>query len=147
MRSRASARASRASGGASSRLRRLLSDDRGSAAVDWALVSGLLTLLYLTVLQLGFALYVRNVAIDAAAEGARHAGLAGSSLAAGEERAREILSTALSPDYAGGVTASQTSYLGRPAIEVRVVAPLPLLGLAGLPDALEVTGHAPLETL
>lgn len=110
-------------------------------------MAGILTMLFLTVLQLGFAMYVRAVAIDAAAEGARYAGLAGSSLEAGEARAREVLAASLSPAYAERVEARPAEYLGIPAIEVRVVAPLPLIGLVGLPDGLEVTGHAPLETL
>lgn len=124
-----------------------LRSDRGSAVAEWALVAGILAILFLTVLQLGFAMYVRAVAIDAAAEGARYAGLAGSSLAAGEERARDVLATALSPAFAEHVDARYAEYLGMPAIEVRVRAPLPLMGLVGLPDGLEVAGHAPVESL
>ncbi len=110
------------------------------------MVAGLLTLLFLSVLQVGFAMYVRTVAIDAAAEGARHAALAGSTLEEGCDRTREVLATALSEQYAQNVTATTTEYLGVPAIEVRVVAPLPLIGMVGLPDSMEVTGHAPIET-
>lgn len=111
------------------------------------MVASLLTLVFLTVLQLGFAMYVRAVAIDAAAEGARYAGLVGGDLQSGETRAREVLERSLSPDYAQHVRANYTEYLGVPAVEVVVVAPLPLIGLVGLPDSMEVKGHAPREEL
>lgn len=121
--------------------------ERGSAPAEWALVASLLTLVFLTVLQLGFAMYVRTVATDAAAEGARYAGLVGADLAAGEARARDVLERSLTPEYAEQVSAHYTDYLGVPAVEVVVVAPLPLVGLLGLPDAMEVKGHAPREEL
>lgn len=56
--------------------------DRGSAPVEFVLVGALLTLLTVSVLQFALALHVRSTLIDAAAEGARHAALADSSLAA-----------------------------------------------------------------
>lgn len=121
--------------------------ERGSAVAEWALAASMLAMLFLTVLQLGFAMYVRAVAIDAAAEGARRAGLAGSSLAEGEARAREVLESALSADYAQDVEARAVEHLGLPAVEVTVRAPLPLIGLLGFPDGLEVQGHAPIESL
>ncbi|BDZ44332.1 TadE/TadG family type IV pilus assembly protein [Naasia aerilata] len=43
--------------------------DEGSAPVEFVLVGALLTLLVLSVLQLGLALHVRNTVTDAAAEG------------------------------------------------------------------------------
>ena len=53
-------------------IRALLADDRGSSPVEFVLVGALLTLLTLGVLQLGLAVYVRNVVHDAAVEGALH---------------------------------------------------------------------------
>ncbi len=49
-------------------------------------------MLTLGVLQLGLAIYVRNVLHDAAVEGAYHAALADTSLADGVRRTTEIVS-------------------------------------------------------
>jgi hypothetical protein len=87
----------------------------------------------------------RTVA-DAAAEGARHASLLGSDAAAGVERTRELIATAIGPRYAERVSASSAVVAGLETIEIRVAAPLPVLGFIG-PVALEVAGHAPVESL
>lgn len=121
-------------------------DDRGSAVAEFVMVSALLTMLTLAVLQLGIALLVRNTLIDAAAEGARFGALADNSPRDGIERTVDLISTALGPDYARDVSAGTGSYLGQPAMIVTVRAPLPLVGLIG-PSALEVSGHAAVETL
>lgn len=125
----------------------VLSDERGSSPVEFVLVGALLTLLTLGVLQLGFAVYVRNVVHDAAVEGAYHAALADTPLASGVTRTTQLIARTVGADYAGEVTARETRRLGHPVVEVTVSTTLPLLGLLGLPAALEVTGHAPLESL
>lgn len=132
--------------GIRSRLAAVAGDERGSSPVEFVLVGTLLTLLTLGVLQFGLAVYVRNVVHDAAVEGAHHAALADTSLSEGAERTRTIVSRTVGAEYAEAVTVSETSALGRPAVEVRVSAPLPLVGLLGLPRMLEVTAHAPVET-
>lgn len=111
------------------------------------MVSALLTVLVLSVLQLGLALHVRNTVLDAASEGARFGALADNDLSDGIARTRDLITTALGPGYAGDVTASYGSYLGHPAAIVTVHAPLPLIGLIGLDEGLEVDGHAAVETL
>ena len=110
------------------------------------MVSALLTVLTLAVLQLGLALLVRNTLVDAAAEGARFGALADSSPREGVQRTVDLITTALGAGYARDVTATTGSYLGVPAMIVTVEAPLPLVGLLG-PTALEVSGHAAVETL
>ena len=110
------------------------------------MVSALVTVLTLAVLQLGLALLVRNTLVDAAAEGARFGALADNSPRDGIDRTVDLISTALGPDYARDVSASTGSYLGQSAMIVTVRAPLPLVGLIG-PTALEVSGHAAVETL
>jgi len=133
------------------RVRRLLrtsvTDERGSSPVEFVLVGSLLTLLTLAVLQLGLAVYVRNVVHDAAVEGAHHAALADTPLAAGADRARTIIARTVGADYADDVSVRETTALGHPVVEVTVRATLPLLGLLGVPAALEVTGRAPTESL
>lgn len=124
-----------------------LRDDTGSAAAEFVMVGALLTVLVLSVIQLGLALLIRNTVLDAAAEGARFGALADNSPADGVARAADLIATALGPSYAGDVTASTGSYLGHPAVTVTVRAPLPLIGLVGIPGGLEVSGHAAVETL
>ncbi len=122
-------------------------DERGSAPAEFVLVGILLTVLTLSVLQLGLALHVRNTVLDAAAEGARFAALADNGLADGVARTRALIATAIGPGYSREVTAEYGTYLGHPCAIVTVRTPLPLIGLAGLDNALEVTGHAALETV
>ncbi len=119
----------------------------GSAAVEFVLVGSLLTVLTLSVIQLGLALLVRNTVQDAASEGARFAALADNGLQDGVVRARELIETALGPGYAQDVSASYGSYLGHPAAVITIRTPLPLIGLVGIEHGLEVTGHAAVETL
>lgn len=125
---------------------RSLRDDRGSAVAEFTMVVGLLTLVVLSVMQLALGLHVRNVLQDAAAEGARYGALAGSSPAAGVDRAQALIETAIGSDYAQTITASTTTVAGHPALRLTVQAPLPVLGLIG-PTTLEVQGSAALETL
>ena len=126
---------------------RRLDDDRGSAPVEFVLVGTLLTLVLLAVLQLALALHVRTTLIDAAAEGARFAALADSSLEAGAERSRELIATAIGPRYAGDVGAGVATFGEHPVVVVTVRAPLPVVGLFGIDGALEVSGRAALEPL
>lgn len=123
-----------------------LADERGSAVAEFTMVAALLVALVLGVVQLALGLHVRATLADAAAEGARHASLVGSDASAGVARTRELISTALGPGYAERVTAGTATVAGLATIEIRVAAPLPVLGLVG-PVALEVTGHAPIESL
>ncbi len=120
-------------------------DDRGSSPVEFVLVGTLLTLLTLAVVQLGLAVYVRNVVHDAAVEGAYHGALADTAPADGAARTRELIQTAVS-GLDAAVTARESTTLGVPSVEVRVVATLPLLGLLGIPAAMEVDAHAPRES-
>lgn len=122
-------------------------DERGSSPVEFVLVGVLLTILTLAVVQLGLAVYVRNVVHDAAVEGAYRAALADTSLSEGAARTGEIITRTVGSEFAQGISVQETSALGHPAVEVTVVATLPLIGLLGAPNAMEVTAHAPLETL
>lgn len=123
-----------------------LADERGSAVAEFTMVAGLLVLLVLSVVQLSLALHVRATLADAAAEGARHASLVGSDASAGIARTRELITTAVGPAYAEQVSAGTAVVAGLETIEIRVAAPLPVIGLVG-PVGLEVRGYAPLESL
>lgn len=129
------------------RLRAVWARDEGSASAEFVLVGALLTVLTLSVVQLGLALHIRNTLLDAAAEGARFAALADNHLGDGVVRATDLIEAALGPAYAQDVSVSSGSYLGHPSAIVTVRAPLPLIGLIGIDGGLEVAGHAAIETL
>jgi Flp pilus assembly protein TadG len=116
--------------------------DRGSAVVDFALVGGVLTLLFVAVLQLALALHVRNVLVDCASEGARFGARADRDPQAGAARTRELIRRELSDRYADRVSAGSAPVDGLGTVEVRVEAPLPVIGLFGIGRTLTVTGHA-----
>jgi Flp pilus assembly protein TadG len=129
------------------RLGALLVDDSGSSPVEFVLVGTLLTLLTVAVLQFGLAVYVRNVVHDAAVEGAHHAALADTSLRDGVDRTREIVTRTVGGEYAAEVEVDETTALGQPAVRISVRSTLPLVGLLGLPRLMEVTAHAPVESM
>lgn len=123
-----------------------ISDNRGSSPVEFVMVGTLLTLLTLGVLQLALAVYVRNVVHDAAVEGAYHAALADTELAEGAVVTRRSITRAVGEAYAQDVVVGRATTLGRPMIEVRVRTTLPVIGLLGIPFALDVEAHAPEES-
>jgi hypothetical protein len=119
--------------------------DDGSAVVDFALVGGLLSLLFLSIVQLGLVVHVRNTLVDCAAQGARYGARAGRVPADGIARTRELVAAELSESYAARlseISAAVVTRSGVPAVEVRVSAPLPLVGLVGPSGELSVQGHA-----
>ncbi|HEY3437879.1 MAG TPA: TadE family protein [Actinotalea sp.] len=116
--------------------------ERGSAVVDFVLVGALTTVLFVAVLQLTLALHVRSTLIDCAAEGARYGALADRTPADGEQRTRDLISLSLAPRFAEDVEARATVVGDLTVMEVRVVAPLPVLGLLGPSGTLTVSGHA-----
>ncbi|HEU0206654.1 MAG TPA: TadE/TadG family type IV pilus assembly protein [Pseudolysinimonas sp.] len=129
------------------RLRARVRDDRGSAVAEFVMVGALLTVLTLSVLQLGLALHIRNTVQDAAAEGARYGALADNTPADGVRRTTELIELAIGDDYAQNVTAHGGSWMGHPAVTITVRTRLPLVGLVGIDGVLEVSGHAAVETL
>ncbi|WP_394279831.1 TadE/TadG family type IV pilus assembly protein [Microbacterium sp.] len=128
-------------------MRTLLADERGGAPVEFLLVSVLLTTLTLAVLQMGLAVYVRNVVHDAAVEGAYHAALADVETDAGAVRAEEIVARTVGDGFLQSATAVESSALGEETIAVTVTTRLPLIGLLGIERGWEVTVHAPAESL
>ncbi len=111
------------------------------------MVGALLTVLTLSVIQLGLALHIRNTVQDAAAEGARFGALADRTPADGIQRTRDLIALAIGDDYAQDVSVHGGSWMGHPAVTITVRTRLPLVGLVGIEGALEVSGHAAVETL
>jgi hypothetical protein len=110
--------------------------------VEYVMVAGLVALVFAGTVQLALALHVRNTLVDVAAAGARYGTLADRSPAEGVERTRQIVADALGPAYAQDVTAAPATVGEVRTLEVRVVAPLPVVALLGPPTSLEVRGHA-----
>ncbi len=115
-------------------------DERGAAVADFTMVSVLVVGLFLAVFQLGLALHTRNTLISCASEGARLGARADAVAGQGVSRTQALISASLSSRYARHVSSRQTVVEG-----VRVVAPVPVLGLLGPDDRLDVVGRAFLE--
>ena len=118
--------------------------DRGSAVVDFVLVGGLTTLVFVAVLQLGLALHVRATLVDCVAEGARYGALADRSAEDGADRARELIGISLNPRFAQDVRTERVMVDGLDVVRVEATSPLPLVGMLG-PATLTVDGHALVE--
>ncbi len=111
------------------------------------MVSILLLVLSLGVFQLGLVLYVRNSIIAAASEGARSGARADATPAEGAGRTVALIEAALSDRFARDVTARERIVDGGVrAVEVTVVAPIPVIGLLGPSGVMTLRGRAFSET-
>ena len=117
-------------------------DARGSAVVDFVLVTIVLVPIFLGIVQVGLVLLVRNTLASAASEGARVAATADRGPAAGVATTREQIAGAISGRYARQVSARPALVGGAPGVQVTVRAEVPALGLFGPAVPLEVTGRA-----
>jgi len=111
--------------------------------------------LFMAILQLGLALYVRNTLAACAQDGARYGADANvvvqgdAAMAdAASRQATRCVEESLSGSYAQRISASAptvTDSAGNPVrvVEVRIASPLPLAGLFGLgPQVLHARGDA-----
>ena len=122
--------------------RRTRASESGAAVVDFVLVLLVLLPLVIGILQLALVLHVRNTLASAAAEGARHAAVAGSSAPAGQAKVQELVSGALSQDFVRSVTVRPALVGGAPGYEAVVEADVGLLGFGGAGVPVRVSGHA-----
>jgi Flp pilus assembly protein TadG len=132
--------------------RRLTGDDgeRGSAVVEFVLVSVLIVVLLLAVLQVAVYVHVRNVVTASAQEGARYAANADVDSSLGAGRTVEVVAGATSEQTADGLSctsAEETDPSGLTLVVVRCAGAVPSL-LADLGNLLplEVTGRAVKES-
>ncbi|MFI6832108.1 TadE family protein [Kribbella sp. NPDC050241] len=121
-------------------------DERGSAVVDFVLVSMLVVPLFLGILQVGLYLYVRNTLTAAASEGAAYAAVLNRQPADGEGRTRDLIDGVVKDGLIDAVQSEETDIDGRPGVQVVVKAHMPPLGLWGPGVAFSVEGHAVKET-
>ncbi|MGY1813969.1 TadE/TadG family type IV pilus assembly protein [Blastococcus sp. SYSU D00820] len=123
--------------------------ERGSAVVEFVLVSVLVVVLLLAVLQVAVYVHVRNVVTASAQEGARYAANADVPSSAAADRTRQIVAQATSQQTADGLActaAEEVDDTGLTLVVVRCAGSVPAL-LAGLGNLLplEVTGRAVAE--
>lgn len=116
--------------------------ESGSAVADFAMVSGLLSLMFLAVFQLGLALHIRNTLISCASEGARYGARANATPQDAVDRASQLISASLTDRYTHNITATTTTVDGIRVLQVRVQAPLPVLGPLGPDRVLSVQARA-----
>lgn len=98
--------------------------------------------LVLGIMQVGFVLHIRNTLTSAASEAARQAATVDGTPADGERRAYALVRDTIGAEYATAIDAEATTLYGYPAIEVRIEASVPALGVFGPSVHLEVEGHA-----
>jgi Flp pilus assembly protein TadG len=115
--------------------------ERGSAVVDFVLVSTIVIPLFLGLLQLGFFLYVRNTMTAAASDGARLAATADRGPEDGVARTESMIGAAVSSRLVDGVTADTLEIDRQPVVEIVVDAHMPVLGLWGPAVEFTVRGH------
>ena len=120
--------------------------ERGSAVVDFVLVSTILVPLFLGILQVGLFLYVRTTVTAAASEGAHYAAVLNREPADGAARTRELVNGVVTDGLIDSVSAEETDIDGQPGVEVSVQAHMPPLGLWGPGISFTVEGHAVKET-
>lgn len=119
--------------------------ERGAAIADFAMVSGLVTLVFVAVFQVGLAMHIRNTLISCASEGARLGARADTAPEEGAERARQLITRSISATFAQDVSASVETVDGVRVVTVHVRSPLPVIGPFGPDGRLYVVGRAYLE--
>ena len=116
--------------------------DRGSAPVEFALVSVLLVAVALSVLQVAFVSHVRAVSIDSAIAGAAYAALADTSDPEGVARTHDLLALGMASSLVRSVTIADSLVAGRPAVDVTVAMEVPAIGPWLPVAAMSVRGRA-----
>ncbi len=120
--------------------------ERGSAVVDFVMVSVLVVVLLLAVLQVAVYVHLRAVVTAAAQQGARYGANADVPAGVGADRALEVVARATGARTAAGLRCSsglETDRSGLTLVVVRCDGSVPSL-LASLGDLLplQVTGRA-----
>jgi len=120
---------------------------RGSAIVDFALVSVVLVPLFFGVLQLALVWHVKTTLTSAASEGARYGAAYNRTAGDGQQRTSAVIDQVFGADFADDVSAGEVSIDGQSAVEVSVRAQVPVLAFWGPTITVEAHGHAVQELL
>ncbi|MBV7363525.1 hypothetical protein KRX54_03650 [Actinomycetaceae bacterium TAE3-ERU4] len=111
----------------------------GNAVAAHVLVQALVLFVILGLIQLGYVLYVRNTLIDIAGQSSRRVALLGGSSQEGQNRARQLLDSYISPSYTPRIKISQRIVSDREKqqnkqqkiVTVEIVGQIPLVGPFG----------------
>lgn len=106
------------------------------------MLAAVVALMFAAVLQVAYALHVRNTATAHVIEGARVAARADAAESDGVARAQELLATTLPGRYGTTVQAQRVSVDGVVVVQVTADIPLPVVGPLGVPGTMTVTGQA-----
>ena len=117
-------------------------DERGSAVVDFVLVSVVLVPLVLGIMQVALVMFVHNTLASAAHEGARHGATIDRGPGDAAALTRQQIRGAVADRFARDVSARDTTVDGVPGVVVHVHAVVPALGLWGPGVSVDVAGHA-----
>lgn len=117
--------------------------ESGSEVVSHVLVQFLVLVVVLALLQLGFALHTRNMAIAAASEGARRGALLEAVESDAIARTDELL-TAFAGSHDREITTERRAIGGREVLVVTVTMELPVVARFG-PRWLTVSGSSIVE--
>jgi len=109
------------------------------------LITLVLLPLLLGIVQVGLVMHVRNTLAAAAADGARYGATVDRSPAAGADRTRVQIRSALAGRYADRVSAGWSVVDGLRTVVVRVHAEVPALGFFRPRVSFDVAGHAVAE--
>lgn len=121
--------------------------DRGSAPVEFVLVSVLLVTVTLTALQISFIAHIRAIAIDSAIAGATHAALADTADSDGVARTEALIGRGIARDLVHGVSVSSVRIGDRDVVVITANLAIPAVG-PWLPFAsVDVSGRAFRESL
>jgi Flp pilus assembly protein TadG len=120
--------------------------ERGSAVLDFVLISVLVVALLMAVLQVAVYVHLRNVVVASAQEGARYGANADVPASAGADRTLQIVGRVTSPATAAGLACQSVQEVdptGLTLVVVRCTGEVPSL-LAALGDLLPLsaTGRA-----
>ena len=121
--------------------------EHGAAVVDFVLVSLVLVPLVLGLVQVALVLHVRNTLTAAATEGARYAATVDRQPQDGVARTRRQIADALADRFADQISGADVVVDGVSAVEIRVHATVPPLGVWGPGVSLDVAGHAVREAV
>lgn len=116
--------------------------EAGAAVTDFVLLAGLVSLIFVAVLQVGYALHIRNTATAHAVEGARLAARADTTGQDGATRAEELLRSTAPGRYGTTVASDETVINGVRVSRITIDLPLPVIGPLGFPGTMSVTGLA-----
>jgi Flp pilus assembly protein TadG len=122
-------------------------DERGSALVDFALVSVVLVPIIFAILQVALIWHVRTTLTSAASEGARFGAAYTNTADDGRQRTAEVIDRTFGREFAAQVEASRADLAGQPVVTVTVSAQVPVLAFWGPTVHVEVQGHAIQEVL